>query len=999
MAGARFPAGGRQVVAVDPAAADRLGIPHRRGERSFQSGRAERGLSSDARDARRGVRGPPAADLRGGARPRAPGDRRHERPLRAAERRRHFRPPRLRHRARRHALREARERVHARRIPGGRPRPPERDRRRPLRRRHGGVRTMARVSSARGAALALGVAAALAPAGAAGQAGPANPAGRQTVVAGAHYRAGWFHRLLLGAHYRDLWTTPLEVEVLDLSRFAGGLTPSRCGGRRQTKVLRFSSADGRDYAFRSVDKDPTLALPPELRATFVREMIQDQISSAHPGAPLVVAPLLDAASVLNAEPRLFVLPDDRRLTGIVCAFPGELGMIEERPTEGPDGEPTVAGAVDLANTKKLFEHLERSSRHRVDSRAFLAARLMDVFIGDWDRHQDQWRWARFDSVGVHRWRPIPRDGAQAFARLDGLLVWLTGFYQPQVVGFGDDYPSIWRLTFAGQVPDRRLLVDIEKPVWDSVAKAIQAQLTDSVIEVAVRRLPPEYYAKSGAALTHALRRRRDRLPYITDRYYSLLAGVVEIHATDEADLAEVERLAGGRVTVRLSPRSGGEPYYRRRFDRRATEEVRLFLHGGDDQLVVRGSDGSGPLVRVIAGGGDDELVGSARAGSTHFYDDRRNNRFVTGPGTSVDRRHYDDPPRDTSTLGLPRDWGSLWVPLTWVGYTPDVGLFVGAGAAGTGYGFRRLPYNSHVRVRAGYATSAATYRAELAGEFRGIVPPAIVTLHLRASGIDVLRFYDFGNQTRDTGSTDFHKVKQQQYLLAPALQFGLSSAASLTLGPELKFAHTRLEDSTLVTVRRPYGVGDFGQVGATAGLRLDTRDRPQAASRGVLFSVGGGVYPAALGVTSTVGEGHGEAATDLSAAVPLRPTLALPVAGEQGWGAHPPPAAAYVGGSSTVRGFPEHRFAGDAATYGNAELRLSIAKFFLLLPNELGVFGLADAGRVFVSGQTSDRWHAAAGGGLWIAFLSRANILSVAAAHSVEGTRVYVRTEIGRAHV
>ena len=99
---------------------------------------------------------------------------------------------------------------------------------------------MARVSGARGARLALGLAAGLAPAGTAGQAVPPSPAVRQTVVAGAHYRAGWFHRLMLGAHYRDLWATPLEVEVLDLSRFAGGLTPSRCGGRRQTKVLRFS---------------------------------------------------------------------------------------------------------------------------------------------------------------------------------------------------------------------------------------------------------------------------------------------------------------------------------------------------------------------------------------------------------------------------------------------------------------------------------------------------------------------------------------------------------------------------------------------------------------------------------------------------------------------------------------------------------------------------------------------------------------------------------------
>src|SRR5881409_526980 len=65
----------------------------------------------------------------------------------------------------------------------------------------------------------------------------------------------------------------------------------------------------------------------------------------------------------------------------------------------------------------------------------------------------------------------------------GFLVWLTGFYWPQVVGFGDDYPSIWRLTLTGEVPDRRLLVDLEKPVWDSVARTIQSRLTDSVIDV------------------------------------------------------------------------------------------------------------------------------------------------------------------------------------------------------------------------------------------------------------------------------------------------------------------------------------------------------------------------------------------------------------------------------------------------------------------------------------------------------------------------------------
>jgi len=840
----------------------------------------------------------------------------------------------------------------------------------------------------------VGLATMLTPALLAAQATPlARSPTRQTVVAGDHYRAGWLHRLLLGAHYRDLWATPLDVEVLDLSRFAGGLTPTGCGGRRETKVLRLLGKDGRQYAFRSVDKDPTLALPPELRATFAQDLVQDQISSAHPGGPLVVAPLLDATGVLHVEPRIMLLPaDDPRLRGYDCVRPGFLlGMIEERPTEPPDNEVAFAGALEFASTKKLFEHLEHTSRNRVDSRAFLAARLMDVFIGDWDRHHDQWRWARFDSGPVHIWRPIPRDRDQAFARLDGFLVWLTGFYWPQLVGFSDDYPSIWRLTLAGEVLDRRLLQDLEKPVWDSVARTLQARLTDSVIDGAVRRLPPEYLRKNGAALTRALRHRRDHLPQISDRYYALLAGVVEVHATDERDVAEVERLAGGRLSVRLFPGSGGPPFYRRTFDRRETQVVRLFLHGGDDRAIVRGADGSGPLLLVIGGGGDDELTDSARAGRTRFYDDRGNNRFVTGPGTSVDRSHYEEPPRDTSTFDLPRDWGARWVPLTWISYSPDYGLFAGAGADGTGYDFRRLPYNSHVSLRGGYATGAQTYRAEFTGEFRGIVPPVIVRLHLRASGIDVLRFYDFGNETPDTGSTDFHKVKQQQYLVAPALEFALSNAASFSLGPVFKFSHTNLEGGTLINARRPYGVDDLGQFGAAADFHVDTRDHPRAARRGITFRLGGTYYPKALDVTSSYGEGHAEASSYLTARVPFRPTLALRVAGRKVWGTYPFYEAAFVGGDSTVRGFVEHRFVGDAAVFGNVELRLSIAKLFILFPTQLGVFGLGDAGRVYLSGQTSDRWHAAAGGGVWLSFLSPANTVSVAAAHSVEGTRWYVK--------
>ncbi|MFL5493088.1 MAG: hypothetical protein ACJ8DC_01770, partial [Gemmatimonadales bacterium] len=60
------------------------------------------------------------------------------------------------------------------------------------------------------------------------------------ITPGARYRAGGLHTLFFGKHYRDLWATPIRVEVLDLSRFAGGLRPTKRGGGKQTRSLRFT---------------------------------------------------------------------------------------------------------------------------------------------------------------------------------------------------------------------------------------------------------------------------------------------------------------------------------------------------------------------------------------------------------------------------------------------------------------------------------------------------------------------------------------------------------------------------------------------------------------------------------------------------------------------------------------------------------------------------------------------------------------------------------------
>ena len=57
--------------------------------------------------------------------------------------------------------------------------------------------------------------------------------------------SGRFHRWLLGANYRDLWTTPIRVPLFDWHSFAGGLHPTKEGGGNQTKSLRFETAGRR----------------------------------------------------------------------------------------------------------------------------------------------------------------------------------------------------------------------------------------------------------------------------------------------------------------------------------------------------------------------------------------------------------------------------------------------------------------------------------------------------------------------------------------------------------------------------------------------------------------------------------------------------------------------------------------------------------------------------------------------------------------------------------
>ncbi|MDH5196895.1 MAG: hypothetical protein OEY20_06555, partial [Gemmatimonadota bacterium] len=589
------------------------------------------------------------------------------------------------------------------------------------------------------------------------------------------------------------------------------------------------------------------------------------------------------------------------------------------------------------------------------------------------------------------WTPLPEDRDQAFSRFDGVMLGIGRLSVPFMLNFGPAYGNPVGVGWNGRELDRRFLTYVPDAAWDSVAADLVHRLTDAVIDSAVGRLPPEAYAIDGARLATTLKQRRDRLPAFTARLRATLVTEAELHATDAAETVAITHLANGAVEVVIADRAHPEsPYVRRAFDPTRTRELRIYLHGGGDQVTVRG-EASRMAVRLVTGG--QATVADSSSGRRLRVYAAPSDRVI-GPGNpNVDRRE-DAGPQPTRPYRYYRDWGSIWEPTGWLAYGPDVGLFVGPGVQLTDFGFRKYPFAARTRLRAGWAFGAQTGRADLDIEAYGENARLRKVLYARASGIEVVRYNGAGNETvLDAADEEFYRVRQQQYLLLPAITVPIGRWFEFGLGPSVEYIKTRDGDGRIVDATQPYGSGDWGQVAGRARLEWNSRDSDRYPTRGIYARVDGAVIPPWWDVDSTYGLVDGSIAAYASASgVPLKPTLALRVGGRKLWGAYPFFASAFIGDAASVRLGRQHRYAGDASAYGNAELRLRLTRFFVILPGELGAFGLADAGRVFLAGETSDTWHTAFGGGISISLLQSATVLSIAIARSSERTGLYFGT-------
>jgi hypothetical protein len=806
------------------------------------------------------------------------------------------------------------------------------------------------------------------------------------VAAGPQYARAPLPRAWLGESYRGQWTTPVSAPVLDLATYAGGLTITGTGGGNQTQSLRLRGANGREYAFRLVNKDQTRGQHRDIQNTLVGDVIQDQVSSLHPAAALVAVPLLDAAGVLHVPPHLFALPR----TGLPAehaAFAGRLGVLEERPRAGNSEVPGIAAAAAVEDTEDFLEALESGPSHRLDTRDYLTGRLVDIYFGDWDRHEDQYGWARYDRGGERLWRAIPRDRDYVFADYDGLLLDLARGQLPKAVRFVADYEGqLFGLTQNAQLLDRRLLGDLDRAAWESVTTGLQARLSDEVIERAVGRLPAEYGRAHADSLRAMLRARRGNLRTAAMEWYRWMAAEPEVHASDAADLAVVEHAADGSAEVRIH--AGGEgvaPYFRRRFVPAETREIRLFLHGGADRAVVRGGPGR-ITTRVIGGGGGDVLADSSRGARVRFYDGRGENQFVRGARTRVDTRDYEPPAYERGAgVSPPRDWGRNSAPFTPYGtWRSRVGVVVGGGPSFKTHGFRRFPFATSGHLRALWAPLHTRFGLEYHGEYHSTGSRRWLETDVRATQLALTDFHGFGNESAEIEEGGVKHVWEQQLLIQPTWYFPLSRRTWVTLSPVGRWTDPDPDAESPARLNDVRGSRSWGALGARTGLLLDRVDDPAFPRLGFALAADASAFPAAARLDGPFGSAGALGRAYLGGRA--GPVLALRGGVRAAWGDFPLQEAAFIGGGGSLRGFGGQRFAGDRAVHGSAEIRQPLFRANLGVRGTLGAFGLADAGRVYVDGDSPGGWHTATGGGLFFHFLDRT--VSVAYAHGESG-RVY----------
>lgn len=693
------------------------------------------------------------------------------------------------------------------------------------------------------------------------------------------------------------------------------------------------------------------------------------------------------------------MPDDPRLGPFRVGLANTVALFEERPDDDESDAPQFGRSKKVYSTAKVLEKLQEDHDNRVDQPAVVRARLFDFFIGDWDRHEDQWRWASFEQESGRGklYRPIPRDRDMTFFVNQGVIPNIASrrWIMPKIQGFDEGLRDVAGFNFNARYFDRTFLTELSLADWQAAARELQQRLTDETITAALQQLPAPVYQMRGEKLAALLRARRQRLVQDAIAYYQFLARAVDVVGSDKREFFEVVRQDNEhtRVTVyKISKENERkQTLYHRVFKTHETREVRLYGLAGDDVFTVRGQVQKGLLVRIIGGTGQDQITDSSRvtkgARKTIIYDTATGNQLHLAAETQNATSDRDPAVNEYNRQAFAYDYLG---PLAALGYNKDDGFHLGGGLLLRTQGFRQAPFAASQRFLAHYALATESFLVNYAGYFNRAAGIFDVAVNLDGKTRNFSdNFFGLSNESAYNRefSIDYYRYRSQRYTLNVLLGRRWGNQQQFLFGPELQIAHVQPDPTRNLGQFSPAELSPRDPFARKIypGFRLtyafDSRDDRALPSRGV-----------SLQTTATAHHGLGPAATDYArlhaelavyrtVRLPFKVTLAGRVGGGTNFGDFEFFQASTLDGLYHVRGYRRSRFSGRSSFYHNLEARLRLFNFqTYLFPGAAGVMGFHDVGRVWNDNERSRQWHQGYGGGVWFAPV---NLITITAGYLI----------------
>ena len=829
----------------------------------------------------------------------------------------------------------------------------------------------------------------------------------KVIAANADYDGkGFLFESLIGAHNRKYWSIESEFPYFDITEIKGGLIPVRMGGKGQSNTLHLEDKEGNEFVLRSVDKQAGKIWDENLRKTFALDVAQDQFSILNPFGALVIPKLADAINVYHTNPKIYYVPNDPKLGRYGNEIGGQLGLFEEKPDNNMSDVESVGKSKEVVAYRDMIREVDGDIDHRVDQEMFLRARLLDMIIGDWDRHSDQWRWATFepDDNQGKIYRPIPRDRDVAFMKMTGLfpsILKYGPFFQYQ--NFGDSYGSLIGLNFNSLDQTRRFTNQLTHDEWTSIAEEVKNKLTDAVIEAAVRDYPKEVFDKYGAETIQQLKIRRDKIVDVTEEYYQMISGIVSVPASNKRERFVVETLDKNKTRVQVYKLSGKgelrEIYFDRIFDDHETKELRLFGLSGDDEFIIKGDVDNSTRLIINGGPGDDSFnfqeLNKKTSRDLEIFDTDKGNEFL---GNKRVHQHLTSDPTENK-YDYENDFKfNRAFPGYYFEYNSFDGLFVGGGPRIIRYGFRKNPAVSHY-LRFNYAPRTGASNLKYDGTWF----ERLGDWEVNGRG-EILfpksfrNFFGLGNETTlQNRGNKYYRARLTRYSGEVSISQRINDVFAIEIGNNLKITDVENDEDDNNIITDPgagISVSTFeDQWFNTIFSRISINDVDNFINpkQGYKYNFNTDLN---IGIKNT-SRPFTRIETDFRIFYPIRFSPQIVIANRIG-GAHnigPFPffESNTIGGTQNLRGYNGNRFAGRSTIYNNTEVRIELLDFYrYLLGGSIGITAFYDTGRVWTDNENSSFWHKGYGGGVWFNAFDSVLINSTVGA-SEEGTLIEIK--------